>query len=79
MESLKKSGLRNSIEKFVIDEKTILGVCVGMQIMAESSEEGKEKGLSWIGGVRSLVLKNLMNIIHYHIWVGMMFILKNPI
>ena len=49
MESLNKSGLRDSIQKFVIDEKKpILGVCVGMQIMAESSEEGKEKGLSWI-------------------------------
>ena len=60
IESLNKSGLRDSIQKFVIDEKKpILGVCVGMQIMAKSSEEGKEKGLSWIDGeIKKINFKN---------------------
>ncbi len=51
IESLNKSGLRFALEKFVIEEKKpIMGICVGMQIMADSSEEGNEKGLSWING-----------------------------
>ncbi|MFA7184989.1 MAG: imidazole glycerol phosphate synthase subunit HisH, partial [Victivallales bacterium] len=28
----------------------VLGICVGMQVLAESSEEGHEKGLGWIRG-----------------------------
>ena len=30
--------------------KPILGVCVGMQIMFENSDEGKLKGLNWLEG-----------------------------
>ena len=33
-----------------IDRVDVLGVCAGMQIFAEQSEEGVEKGLSWIKG-----------------------------
>ena len=29
----------------------ILGVCVGMQMLARSSEEGKLKGLGWIDAI----------------------------
>jgi imidazole glycerol-phosphate synthase subunit HisH len=32
------------------DEVPVLGVCVGMQIMANGSDEGKEAGLGWIPG-----------------------------
>ena len=46
---LDQSGLKNSIqEKVINDGCPILGVCVGMQIMAHSSEEGSCKGLGWI-------------------------------
>lgn len=51
MELLNKSGLRAGIENKVLKQKTpILGVCVGMQILAEGSEEGKSPGLGWIKG-----------------------------
>ena len=30
------------------NQMPILGICVGMQMMARGSEEGKEKGLGWI-------------------------------
>ena len=49
MNKFNESGLRDGVEKMVLNEKKpLLGVCVGMQILAESSDEGTEKGLGWI-------------------------------
>ena len=46
---LNDSGLRDSLDDLVINKKMpVLGVCVGLQIMANSSEEGALQGLSWI-------------------------------
>ena len=46
---LRKSGLSHSIEQAVhIRKVPILGVCVGMQMMCNRSEEGRESGLGWI-------------------------------
>ncbi len=51
MTLLNKSGMRDEIENKVFGKKTpIMGICVGMQMLAESSEEGKMQGLSWIDG-----------------------------
>lgn len=51
MNLLNKSGLRSVLDTLVLNDKIpVLGICVGMQIMAESSEEGSERGLSWISG-----------------------------
>tara|TARA_Y100001954_G_C15677028_1_gene535753 strand:- start:138 stop:749 length:612 start_codon:yes stop_codon:yes gene_type:complete len=51
MSLLNKSGMRDSIENKVIDRKIpILGICVGMQILANSSEEGDMEGLGFIEG-----------------------------
>jgi glutamine amidotransferase len=45
------SGMREAVESLVINKSMpVLGVCVGMQILASSSEEGKESGLGWIPG-----------------------------
>tara|TARA_Y100001935_G_scaffold36461_1_gene29072 strand:+ start:225 stop:842 length:618 start_codon:yes stop_codon:yes gene_type:complete len=49
MVKFNESGLRNNVEKMVLNENVpILGVCVGLQMLGHSSEEGKEKGLGWI-------------------------------
>jgi glutamine amidotransferase len=55
IELLEASGLRPTLEEMVHDKKIpILGVCVGMQILANSSEEGELPGLGWVPGhVRS--------------------------
>lgn len=40
-------------DKKFLENKKIFGICVGMQVLFESSEEGKSKGLSLIpGGVK---------------------------
>ncbi|MDO9384684.1 MAG: imidazole glycerol phosphate synthase subunit HisH [Hyphomicrobiaceae bacterium] len=51
MELLDASGMRGTLDELVLGHSVpILGVCVGMQILAESSEEGVRKGLGWIKG-----------------------------
>lgn len=49
MTLLNNSGLRSAVEKKVVEERTpVIGICVGMQMMAESSDEGVLPGLGWI-------------------------------
>jgi len=51
MTSLNNSGLRSELENLVLNKKVpVLGICVGFQMMLESSEEGKLAGLGWIKG-----------------------------
>lgn len=51
MINIKKKGILNCIEKKVKKEFIpILGICLGMQMMMQRSDEGKQKGLGWIKG-----------------------------
>jgi glutamine amidotransferase len=51
MKLLEASGMRSMLEDLVIKRTVpILGICVGMQMLAESSEEGARSGLGWISG-----------------------------
>jgi glutamine amidotransferase len=56
VQSLNKSGMRDVLDDIAInDKKPVLGVCVGLQMMLEKSEEGSESGLGWFkGNVRKL-------------------------
>ena len=61
MKNLRKLGLDNLLTTEVIkNKKKILGICIGMHILANSSEEGVEKGLSFIkGDIRKFSYQNL--------------------
>lgn len=49
MQMLNSSGMRQELERqVVINKKPIIGICVGMQMLAKSSEEGVLPGLGWI-------------------------------
>lgn len=49
MKKLANSGMIDPITELVLDKRIpILGVCVGMQMMANHSEEGQKEGLGWI-------------------------------
>ena len=49
MTNLQKLGLINVLNKKAVVEKTpILGVCLGMQLLTKSSEEGVLSGLGWL-------------------------------
>jgi len=51
MDRLNRSGLRAALEEAVLGRQVpVLGICVGMQMMAQGSEEGVAPGLGWIPG-----------------------------
>lgn len=51
MTKLNNSGMRETITELVFNNKLpIMGICVGMQILADSSDEGNMQGLGWIEG-----------------------------
>jgi len=50
MKRIDASGLRPALEEAVGRGKPILGICVGMQILARWSDEGTLPGLGWIDG-----------------------------
>lgn len=48
MERLQASGMRDMLDRMVIEDRTpVLGICVGMQMMAKRSDEGSAAGLGW--------------------------------
>ncbi len=51
MEHLKSNGMQESIQEFSKSGKPLLGICLGMQLLLDSSEEfGFTKGLGLIEG-----------------------------
>lgn len=51
MTMLQQSGLRPPLEELVLErEIPVLGICVGMQMLASGSDEGQLPGLNWVPG-----------------------------
>lgn len=51
MKQLVDSGLKDKLDELVLQRKVpVLGICVGMQIIAKDSDEGRLPGLGWIDG-----------------------------
>jgi glutamine amidotransferase len=61
MSQLNASGMRENLDELVIEKKVpVMGICVGMQMMGNRSDEGKLEGLNWID---SEILKFDVNLI----------------
>lgn len=59
--TLHEKGFAQVLNKKVLEEKVpILGICVGMQMLADRSEEGTLNGLGWIHGQVKKFDKNLI-------------------
>ncbi len=50
MEQLKKSNLISELKTFAQEGKPLLGICLGLQLLFESSEEGSLEGLGLLKG-----------------------------
>lgn len=79
---LKKNGLSNILNELVIlKKKPILGICVGMQLMANISEEnGYHEGLGWIPGKVIKIKKKKINLTIPHVgWNNVDLKQPNPL
>jgi len=58
IQRLNDSGMRETLDDLVLNKSIpVLGICVGMQMLARKSEEGVLPGLWWINGeVKKLIL-----------------------
>lgn len=62
MTSLENSGMREKLDELVLEKKIpVIGICVGMQMLAKSSEEGILNGLGWIDGIVKKFDKSKIN------------------
>jgi imidazole glycerol-phosphate synthase subunit HisH len=50
MASMRRSGLEEVISRFIAEQRPVFGICVGMQLLYASSEEGDEPGLGLLPG-----------------------------
>lgn len=51
MQRLNASGMRPKLEEMVLGAQVpIIGICVGMQMLAQGSDEGSLPGLNWVPG-----------------------------
>lgn len=63
------AGMRSTLDDLVLNKHVpVVGICVGMQILANSSDEGTREGLGWIPGhvqsLRKLPIGNDMPLPH---------------
>jgi glutamine amidotransferase len=66
MEHLKNLQLIDALNEAVLVRKTpILGICLGMQLMAKHSEEGDCNGLGWVNG--TIKRFNVSNTLHFKV------------
>ena len=81
MNNLRQLGIVQPLqEQVIVCKKPILGICLGMQILADSSEEnGFHEGLGWIKG-RVLKLNSKKGFRIPHIgWNNLKIIKKDPL
>ena len=50
IENLNRTGLIDEITNWIRSGKSFMGICLGLQILFEESEEGNNKGLGFIKG-----------------------------
>jgi imidazole glycerol-phosphate synthase subunit HisH len=49
MRTIRSNGMVDVLNRQILqNKKKVLGICVGMQVLAESSEEGELAGLGWV-------------------------------
>ena len=63
----------------LIQKIPILGICVGMQLMASNSEEGNLSGLGWINGEVKKISNNNKNLILPHMGWNTVELQKNDL
>ncbi len=83
MDQLTRSGMLDALADQVFGRnRPVLGICVGMHLLAEGSEEGSLSGLGWIKGkVRKIDASRLNSLPHLpHMgWNSVDLMRENPL
>ncbi|MEE9385364.1 MAG: imidazole glycerol phosphate synthase subunit HisH [Nannocystaceae bacterium] len=63
---LRRSGMRAVLDELVVTKRVpVLGICVGMHLLGDSSDEGVAQGLGWVpGSVKRLEIERLSHRTH---------------
>jgi glutamine amidotransferase len=76
VQSMRKSS-KTTFQEYVQDKIPVLGICLGMEMFFEKSEEGKEQGLSVMEG-EVVILPNKFKIPHMG-WNNLKLRRSNPL
>ena len=76
VQSMRKSS-KTTFQEYVQDKIPVLGICLGMEMFFEKSEEGKEQGLSVMEG-EVIILPNKFKIPHMG-WNNLKIRKSNPL
>ncbi|TBR11504.1 MAG: imidazole glycerol phosphate synthase subunit HisH [Candidatus Nitrosotenuis sp.] len=76
VQSMRKSS-KTTFQEYVKDKIPVLGICLGMEMFFEKSEEGKERGLSVMKG-EVVILPNKFKIPHMG-WNNLKLRKSNPL
>jgi glutamine amidotransferase len=76
VQSMRKSS-KTTFQEYVKDKIPVLGICLGMEMFFEKSEEGKERGLSVMDG-EVVILPNKFKIPHMG-WNNLKIRKSNPL
>lgn len=57
MDSLEKSGLSQALKEWILADRPFLGICIGLQLLFENSEEAEDKELSGLSVIKGRVRK----------------------
>lgn len=80
MAAVRDSGILDGLRENVIGKgKLLLGICVGMQVLAESSEEGTLPGFGWIPGHVRRISSVAVNVRLPHMGWNSISIVNDPI
>ncbi|KGG13984.1 Imidazole glycerol phosphate synthase amidotransferase subunit [Prochlorococcus sp. SS52] len=68
MKNLQQTNLIPELKKWVLNNKPLLGICLGLQLLFESSDEGKSKGLGLLKGTIKHLPKSEKQLIPHMGW-----------
>ncbi len=68
MKNLEKTNLIPELKKWVNNEMPLLGICLGLQLLFEASDEGTRKGLGLLKGKIKHLPKNTKELIPHVGW-----------
>jgi len=79
MKAIYEKKLEKGIKEFFLNGKDILGICLGMQLIMEASEEGKIPGLGLIPGTSRLMQSSTEFRVPHVGWTDVMATNQDPL